>query len=153
MREESPVQYALPILRSYRDAQRMVSVPVAGRSMWPLIRPGDHVDIRLVHPEEPSRGDILAFWNDGSLVVHRLVRKSRTSGALRVCQRGDNQHGWSWVDADRVVGTVDAIHRGDRILRMRAIPWRWLNPMLALMSLVWAGALASASRCRRALSS
>ena len=150
MPEESQLVYAFPILECYREARKKITLPVQGDSMWPLIRPGDHVEIQLVDPEALGRGDILAFWNDGKLTVHRLIRKSRVDGSWQFCQRGDNQRGWSWVQADRVVGRAGVIHRGKRSLSMTAMPWRCLNRLLALTSLIWAGALATARRCRGA---
>jgi len=151
MVEAGMLPHARAILACYRETRKTITLPVRGSCMWPLIRPGDRVEIRLVELGEIRRGDILAFWNDGGLTVHRVFRTSGAGGVRHFCQRGDAQRGWSWVDEDRVVGRVEAVHRGGRILRVTKGAWALLNPVLGFASLTWVVVCRPAARCRRAL--
>ena len=88
-----------------------------GRSMEPFIRSGDTVSIAPFSPSQPQLGDVLAFLHplDDRLLVHRLIKKD--GGKYLV--KGDNllDHNDGWASADRLLGKVTRVDRGDRKIR------------------------------------
>jgi Peptidase S24-like len=79
---------ALASFAVYKTRGASEWVAVSGVSMLPLIRSGDEVLVRF-GPERPKRGEIVLFWENGRMVVHRLVRtRSRREGDVLVT-RGD----------------------------------------------------------------
>jgi signal peptidase I len=61
------------LLRSSLEGGTPVTMGVAGRSMLPLLRPGDVIHVEPMAPAEARPGDILVMWRDGGLLTHRLV--------------------------------------------------------------------------------
>lgn len=57
-----------------------------GRSMTPLINPGDNLFIKKVKKEDISIGDIVVFYNEKKCISHRVLYKKEN--ALLV--KGDN---------------------------------------------------------------
>lgn len=55
-----------------------IVVEVQGRSMFPILRNGTHVEVRPVVYDELRPGDLIVFSNGYRLVCHRLIRKRRT---------------------------------------------------------------------------
>ena len=62
-----------PLFDLWKEAGRVVLVKVEGSSMRPLMRPGDTVSLCLTDGSEYKTGDLIAFRQDGNLIVHRLI--------------------------------------------------------------------------------
>lgn len=109
---ESYLTAALALLRERGKAQWL---PVTGRSMMPLIWPGDEV---LVTAEwQPARrGEILTFVQNGQLNTHRLLRMTNVGGQMVYITKGDNL--WQPdppLAAAAVIGRVIAVRRGQKV--------------------------------------
>jgi signal peptidase I len=90
-------------------------VVVEGESMKPFIRSGDTVT--LSRKENPPRlGEVIAFFNEDQLLVHRVVwRKRFASGIWRIWVWGDSSPGMPGsVLSDEYVGKVVSITRNNR---------------------------------------
>jgi hypothetical protein len=127
---ESYLAVALELLRERGEAQWL---PVTGRSMLPLIWPGDEVLVTAVG-QPPARGHILTFMQDGQLTSHRLLRAIEVDGQRRYITKGDNQ--WQPdppIDAVAVVGRVVAVRRGERVWEGNGRFWRWSNRYLTVL--------------------
>ena len=105
--------------------------------MWPLIRPKDSVSLRLIDGYQLKTGDLLAFWKDGDIVVHRFIGKKREKGVGWLCQKGDNLSGWSWIPEDEVLGCVESIRGRGRTVDLTARPWTWMNRVVGISWLLW----------------
>jgi len=102
-------------------------VVVGGRSMHPFIRDGDAVVIDA-SVRTPRVGDVVALFNDGQLIVHRVVRRRNQGGMWLLRIRGDTSPGPGVdVAADAVLGVVTAVKRAGHMHRLWvASPIRWL---------------------------
>jgi signal peptidase I len=94
-----------------------------GRSMLPLIRPGDVVRVRHAGEQGPKLGDVVAVLGmpAGGLLLHRVVRVRDG----RLLLRGDN----TTVDngecsVDDVLAVVSGVERKGCPVRFGAGRWR-----------------------------
>jgi phage repressor protein C with HTH and peptisase S24 domain len=88
---------------------------VSGRSMWPLIRPGDVVTVRQPATGELALGDVVAVKGmpGGGLLVHRIVRLREG----RLLLRGDNTTlANGEYPTGQVLAVVDAVERHGRLV-------------------------------------
>jgi hypothetical protein len=108
-----PEQVLAALVESTLESGAEVRLPVDGRSMLPLIRPGDVVRLRPLAGTEPKLGDVVAVRGmpGGGLLVHRVVRSRDGLFLLR----GDNttvangEH-----TGGQILGIVDSVERSGR---------------------------------------
>ncbi len=63
-------------------------IAVEGRSMWPLLRPGDAV--LVAHGGPPPRpGEVIVVRQDEGLLVHRLLAITEATGQPQYWTQGD----------------------------------------------------------------
>lgn len=73
----------------------------SGKSMFPLIREGMRVTLRLYEGTEgPQVGDVVAFQRDGVMILHRII--ARRGDQFR--EKGDNTRVGSWTDGKDCLG-------------------------------------------------
>lgn len=112
-------------LDAWAEVGRHSEVPIHGTSMLPLLVPGDLVLIDHGH-QRLRVGDILAFHAEDRVVIHRLLRRSGSTGLLT---GGDNRRRLDEpTSADRVLGKVVAVMVQGRQVRLdtgfaRALGW------------------------------
>ena len=93
-----------------------------GRSMHPLFRGGDLLDVIPCGVSGARAGDVIAFTDPGGgpVVVHRVVARTNTGlitrGDNNVCRDGEP------VQAGRILGRVTVIHRGARRIAVAGGP-------------------------------
>ena len=117
------------LVESCLDADIEVRFGVDGLSMWPLIRPGDAVQVRRPGGEMPDLGDVVAVRGmpGGALLVHRVVRLRNG----RFLLRGDNSTMANGEHlAEAVVGVVSAVEREGRLVWYGAGKW---GPLVAVL--------------------
>ena len=119
---------------------------VTSGSMRPLIRSGDSVLIQSVEAERIRFGDVVAFERAGRTVVHRIVWTRRDRGSVVFIEKGDLNTSAGEVTADRILGRVTRIQRGDRILAILTGVGRALQFALALGGVLVAGTAWATSR-------
>jgi hypothetical protein len=74
--------------------------------MVPAINHGDQVKIQSCQAEELCKGDVIAFWRNSSLFVHRLY--GQKNGMLLT--KGDRCRNFDPpVERERVFGRVDSV--------------------------------------------
>lgn len=102
--------------------RRRSRLRVVGRSMWPVLQPGDEV---FVEPftgsnrgdRSPKVGDIVTLWHPtqpGLKIVKRIAQIDRRDDQTRdrYFVRGDNpdestdSRQFGWIDADQILGKV-----------------------------------------------
>ncbi len=119
---------------------RLGSVEVTGTSMLPTFDGVVRLAVEFA-PSNPSFGDVLVFRQNGTLVVHRLVQRSRGNAGLRYRTRGDGKIAFDpWVEPDSVIGRVVALGYGDGTWRsVRSPAARCYGRALGLHGLAWGG--------------
>lgn len=76
--------------------------------MTPTFLHGDQVEVELCGSEDLQKGDVVAFWRDSSLFVHRLY--GRKNGMM--ITKGDRCRNFDPpVEKERVIGRVGAVTR------------------------------------------
>ena len=126
-----------PVFDLWKEAGRVIDVRIEGISMMPLLRPGDRVSVRLTDGDDLERGDLIAFRQNGKLIVHRFIAKKYLDNFWSVCQKGDNLTGASWIGLDEVLGKVESIRRGTEPLDMTKSPWTWVNRVMGISGGFW----------------
>ena len=86
---------------------------VRSRSMEPLLREGDQIEIGPVDKETILPGHIVVFEaTDDSLVCHRIVARWRYKGRLYFSQAGEVHRYGMGLPSERIVGLVRAFWKG-----------------------------------------
>ncbi len=134
-------QAALELAREQTPGKSF-GLHVTGRSMWPVLRPGDVVRVRPVEPMTLRRGDLVVVRCHEELFTHRLI----AVGAGKWRTKGDNCYEADPpVAAPAILGQVVAIERGERRMDWSRRRWRVAHRLLG-----WLGSL-QVSLCSRRL--
>jgi hypothetical protein len=90
-------------------------VVVMGESMKPFIRSGDIVSLSVM-ADIPCLGEVIAFFNDDQLLVHRIIwRKRLGPGDWRFWVWGDSSPGMPGkVSLSECLGKVVSLSRNNR---------------------------------------
>jgi signal peptidase I len=127
--------YAASLIGLFAEAGREMSLTVSGTSMEPFLRAGDQVTVRPVGSGSIRRGDIIAFRNEGRVIIHRIVGRREFDGDSFYCQKGDNLDGWTLVPTEAIIGKAVSVRGRGGEAHMDHVPWSWLNPALG----AWGG--------------
>ncbi len=123
------------ILELWQQAGQAHWMPVSGRSMLPLIRPGDAVLVQYGHTAL-RRGDICVFRQGDALVVHRVLQVTPGQHGMLLLTRGDAAaHTDRPVPAQVLVGRVQALRRTGQSISLDTPVARMGGWMLATLSL------------------
>ncbi len=98
----------LRLLRESLKASGAGRVHLQGDSMLPTLRDGWRLHVRSVPAGELRIGEIGIFIHRDLLTVHRLVWKKVEGGRERFLFQGDNSPGREMVEADAILGRVEA---------------------------------------------
>jgi signal peptidase I len=111
---------------------KLHSIPITGNSMFPLIQNGDRVLVSHVH-SDIRPGDIIVFWQDGRLLIHRVIRVSGESTSPAFFTKGDNAQGFDFPSTvQEMIGKVVAIERGQRRISLDTTNWRFAGRLIAV---------------------
>ena len=108
--------------------------------MFPFFREGDKITIKTYGKTAPMVGDIVVFLRNGQLVLHRLIRisKSSTDQSVFYLTKGDN---YRWADGpitlNDILGRAVRISRRGRNIRLDSYTARLGHKFIADLS--WAG--------------
>ena len=107
-------------------AEKSARLQVQGRSMEPLMRGGDWVEV--LPPALASRGSVvLALNGDGHLICHRMI--ARVGGTAWLA--GDRSPAVEELALENVLGVVTSVDRGGRVLRLDGSWARYLDRLVA----------------------
>jgi signal peptidase I len=108
--------------------------------MAPLLKGGEYLTIRKVPASSLQKGDLVLFASHGSLILHRIIRKSCADNGTAVFQtQGDaRQSADGPVHQDKVLGKVLKIEKtlpGGRLkqMDMEAASWKVLNASMVMI--------------------
>ena len=113
------------VFTDYARDHRDVWIQAAGRSMTPLIRPGDELLVAFGRRPE-RRGEVVLFERDGGFIAHRLVAWDRRTATPRGRPKGDAEpFADDPVGLDAVVGVVRGVRTGpDGLVRTAGLQGR-----------------------------
>lgn len=95
-------------------------LPAGGRSLWPLLQPGDSLKVRRVAAHDVRRGDVaVVVVPSGLLIAHVVVSINPVCTASLA--------GVPDAPAVEVLGRVVAYRRGERIRRWPSTHRIWLR--------------------------
>jgi signal peptidase I len=111
-------------LQRWSRAGKQSKFSVIGNSMYPFLLPDD--TLIIAHGCENARpGELLAFRQNKTLIVHRLLQIRNDNNSLAYLIKGDNCiQSDPLILANQVVGIVRAIHRGRARVDLSAPTWR-----------------------------
>lgn len=110
-------------------------IPIAGRSMFPLIRAGDQV--LVTHGSAGiRRGDVVVFRYNGTLFAHRVLSIYEGNNGTTFITKGDNTPQCDPLfGINEFIGCVISIKRGNRKMPIDTAAWRILGWLIAVSSL------------------
>lgn len=125
------------VLNVWTLAGKKHYIPITGRSMFPIIRNGDHV--LMAHGcAGIRRGDVIVFRRDGKLIAHRVLRISENEGGYTFLTKGDNVLQFDPpLRANEIVGRVLAVKRGEQQISFDTAIWRITGLLIAIGALTW----------------
>jgi len=120
------------LVELWREAGRRTQIPVAGRSMYPLLRTGWTLEMDHRMADHPH-GSIIVFLQGRVLVAHRVVGRWRNGAYLT---KGDAllHYDRRPVPPARVLGRVLAVHHAGGVIRLTGRRQRLLGHGVALLS-------------------
>ena len=124
--QEEPA-FADDFLKLMKENRKKIRMTIQGSSMAPLLRTGDRVTLRPVEYGQLRLGDISAFREGSSTILHRIGMTRKENGRSWFFQAGDNCAAGSWIPEEMVIGRLETVHRSGKIHKMDSIPWRWIN--------------------------
>ena len=96
-----------------------------GQSMYPTFKDRDKLYIQPANEEDFRRGDIIAFFANSYLVVHRILKLRKTQDHQTVViTSGDKSNPYSLdlpVKFNQVLGRVEFYQRGSRVYSTRRL--------------------------------
>ena len=93
------------LLNQLKDSREIIDLTTTGDSMEPLIQSNSTVYIEFNHIKNISIGDVIAFYDQYGVSVHRCIRKKNED----ILERGDGCNLWvkcNWVNSNDIIGKV-----------------------------------------------
>ena len=120
---------AIHTLRGLLEIGRESQIVTQGTSMEPFLKAGDLVQVETVSPSQLRVGDLIAFQQEGALIVHRFAGWVNRSGTRFLFQKGDNLRGHGLLQPEALVGRVVSVEHGAKkrhLLRGHGLAWNRL---------------------------
>lgn len=115
---------------------RHFRILIRGRSMSPMLRDGDVVEIRDFDLNRLRVGDLLLFKTEsGHLVLHRYLSQRVRDGRVWLTTKGDASRGCDRpIASHQVLGRVVQIHRPHGVRSLEGLSARLANYIFAKLS-------------------
>ena len=81
---------------------------VVSGSMEPEIPVGSVIYVKAAAPEEVREGDVIAFWSNGSVVAHRVVKNKMVEGSFVTKGDANAREDMNEADYEALIGRVAA---------------------------------------------
>ena len=96
----------------------VIRFKIISNSMNPMIKLGDVVKVSSVEPSRICTGDIIAFIDNGNIIVHRVIGIFRHKQKLNFRHRGDAGSGSGIITLKSLIGRVIVIERKGREIHL-----------------------------------
>ncbi len=108
-------EISIKTIRDALERYKRFRFNVRGTSMFPFLIEGDEVIIERILPEDINIGDIVMYFKNNVMVVHRVVRSYSTIKGRRlfICQGDNLDYEDSPVWQEDIGGKVTKVIRGD----------------------------------------
>ncbi|MCX8131610.1 MAG: S24/S26 family peptidase [Clostridia bacterium] len=116
-------KYRQVALKEAKDKKEVIDLMTTGSSMSPLLRSNTNIYIEFNHLDDIHNGDVIAFYDDYGVSVHRCIKKNNN----RVLERGDNCNLWTkckWIDTDNILGKMVCAEFKNTCLNMDTFRYR-----------------------------
>jgi signal peptidase len=115
---------------------RHFRILIKGRSMFPMLRDGDVVEIRDFDLNRLRVGDLLLFKTEsGQLVLHRYLGQQIFEGRVWLTTKGDASRGCDRpIAPQQILGRVVQIHSSRGVQSLEGLPARLANYIFAKIS-------------------
>jgi signal peptidase I len=140
-RERKANEFAKGIYRSLLRKGKSIYVNIWGMSMYPFIKSGDRLKIVPQDAETIKIGDIIAVYRRGKegawFLAHRVLKITGDEGHRIYFTKGDaRKRGLdSPITRELIAGKITQIQRGNLKLNLEFPLWRYLNRIIAQLSL------------------
>ena len=104
MQTEKDDEHVMAALSIMLNENRPISIPVEGKSMYPLIDDLDRVAVVSSPPDKIKKGDIIVFRNSNGIVIHRALKLTKNEEGIQFCQKGDSSPYFRWISGENVLG-------------------------------------------------
>ncbi|MBW3622357.1 MAG: GNAT family N-acetyltransferase [Armatimonadetes bacterium] len=124
----------IELQREVLNSGHPLKVRLYGMSMYPFIRPGDVTVIRAVNWTDLRRGDVVFYERESRLVAHRVLIPPFDADSPLIA-KGDTLENYDPpVRPDQLMGRVEALERGKRIVSLVDRRGRWVQIVAAEIS-------------------
>lgn len=106
-----------------------------GKSMRPFIIDGSKISARSAISSQLSRGDVILYSRDDSVVVHRFFGLNRNGANTLLIARGDCQSIFEIVREEDLLGKVAAIEIKGKIIKFDNSLIRLIGTLISLIIL------------------
>ena len=110
-------QRAREIVKAVLDTGNPIELPAAGYSMFPTLRPGDKITVKLLINEEvPIPGSVLVYEDNSVFVMHRIVKMVNNDAGIKTfITRGDStpEPDKPWVQ-QQLIGIAVSLKRNKK---------------------------------------
>jgi len=121
MKQQLHKKAILDILKESKNG--LINLKVHGNSMYPKLKPGDCVFLDINNRSKYKVGDIIVFFQNDNLIIHRLVKIKKCKNSILYCQKGDNKKGWSWIKQDQIIGKIAGIDNQESAINLKALAY------------------------------
>lgn len=105
------------VLSIWKEQGRQSRLPVNGRSMEPLLRVGDEIEVE--HAHAPIRfGDLILFERGGGWVAHRVIGRCDRDANTFILEKGDAVPNATLIPIVSIQGRVVGRWRNQQVIRL-----------------------------------
>jgi signal peptidase I len=123
------------IFLAWETCGKRQTVKIAGNSMNPFLYDGCSVVVEPVS-NRVEVGDIVAYYREEALTIHRVVGAKRINNDLLLRTKGDNCLTFDpfLIGKSEILGRVVGLVRGGRTINLESKRWRFGGRLLAYYS-------------------
>jgi hypothetical protein len=89
-----------------------------GYSMWPFLVPGDKIIAKIIAIDNLKSGDIILHNEEGQVICHRLIKKTKIDDKYSLYVRGDNSCSIERIPQKDYCGKVIGVLRKNRMISL-----------------------------------
>ncbi|UCC94340.1 MAG: signal peptidase I [Candidatus Omnitrophota bacterium] len=126
----------LEVSRDFLEKGTHICFQAHGGSMHPFIKNGQIIHVKPTKISGINCGDIIFYLNeDGKLLIHRVIKKQKENGKMRLLTKGDSLSQFDgYVTAEKILGKVIGIEKKGRVIKIDRGLFKLINILYARAS-------------------